>query len=274
MGSRKAVLESSRAAEADRYELYQKSVQEPEADVEFFNRVFEKEFERPGRVLREDFCGTGWLSCTWAAHHPENQSFGYDLDPEPIEWGRLNNLTDIDAEPRERVHMFEGNALEVGEPKADLVAALNFSYFCFKKREQLREYFRAAYENLSDEGLLIVDIEGGTETHAEGQDKRKVENFTYVWTQEKYDAISHHATCSIGFEFRDRSELPRAFVYDWRLWTLPEVREIMVEAGFNRADVYWEGTDDKTGEGNGEFTLETQAEQCEAWIAYVVAVKR
>ncbi|MGE3962463.1 MAG: class I SAM-dependent methyltransferase, partial [Planctomycetota bacterium] len=76
------------------------------------------------------------------------------------------------------------------------------------------------------------------------------------------------------FRFRDASEWKRAFTYDWRVWNLPEVRELMLDAGFERADVYWEGTDRKTDEGNGIFTRREVAEQCDAWIAYIVGVKR
>jgi hypothetical protein len=36
--------------------------------------------------------------------------------------------------------------------------------------------------------------------------------------------------------------------------------------------VYWEGTA-KNGEGNGIYTVTEQAENCAAWLAYVVAVK-
>ena len=50
-----------------------------------------------------------------------------------------------------------------------------------------------------------------------------------------------------------------------------EVREILVEAGFSKASAYWEGTDDDD-EGNGEFTLQENAENEDAWIAYVVGI--
>ncbi len=40
------------ASQHDKHDLYQKSVQEPEADVVFFNRVFKKEFARPPRIFR------------------------------------------------------------------------------------------------------------------------------------------------------------------------------------------------------------------------------
>jgi hypothetical protein len=64
-----------------------------------------------------------------------------------------------------------------------------------------------------------------------------------------------------------------AFIYDWRLWTLPEMQEIMTEAGFHDVHVLWEGSDRKTREGNGVFRRCTRGGDEEAWIAYVVGRK-
>jgi hypothetical protein len=46
-----------------------------------------------------------------------------------------------------------------------------------------------------------------------------------------------------------------------------------LEAGFRRADVYWEGTDSKTGKGNDVYRRREHAESDPAWVAYVVGVK-
>jgi hypothetical protein len=62
----------------------------------------------------------------------------------------------------------------------------------------------------------------------------------------------------------------RAFTYDWRLWTLAEIREALMDAGFVRPTVYWEGTTDE-GEGDGVFRRKAVGEACEGWIAYIVA---
>jgi hypothetical protein len=57
------------------------------------------------------------------------------------------------------------------------------------------------------------------------------------------------------------------------LWTLPELQEILKEAGFREVTVYWEGTVKRTGEGNGVFTPSTEGEACAGWIVYIVAEK-
>lgn len=257
----------------DKYQCYQDAVQEPESDVKFFQRLHRKEFDRPPRQLREDFCGTAWMSCVWVQAHRQNIALGVDLDPEPLSWGIEHNARKLSEEQLQRLTLVGGNALEVREPKVDVVAALNFSYFVFKTKAELRGYFQAAYRNLGDEGLFVADIEGGTETMEQREETRKEKRFTYVWDQDYFDAITHETLCYISFRFPDGSQMKRAFCYDWRLWTIPEVREVMLEVGFSRADVYWEGTD-KEGEGNGIFKKRERAENCESWIAYVVGVKR
>ena len=89
----------------------------------------------------------------------------------------------------------------------------------------------------------------------EMQEKRPINNgrFTYVWDQHSYDPITGSAVCKIHFHFPDGSKIRDAFTYHWRLWTLPELRELLAEAGFARSTVYWEGTDEETGEGDGDF---------------------
>ncbi|MFQ5655252.1 MAG: class I SAM-dependent methyltransferase [Planctomycetota bacterium] len=264
---------SSSARRSDKYDLYQRSVQEPSADVRFFRRIFRKEYCYEPRLLREDFCGTGYLCCTWARQHRENHAIGVDLDPEPLAWGAVNNSSGLRPDERQRVTLREGNALEIQGRKVDIVAALNFSYFIFKRRAELLRYFRAARRNLKAKGLFVLDIQGGPEAQLVQEEERDVDGFTYIWDQHSFDPISYRAMCYIHFRFPDGSLMKRAFSYEWRVWSLPEIREVLLEAGFQRADVYWEGTDHETEEGNGVFTRRERAENSEAWIAYVVGVK-
>ncbi len=260
------------AKTADRHQLYQASVQEPEADVRFMRRVFQKLRGRPALVMREDFCGTGYLSCTWAAASPELSAFGIDIDPDPLQWGETHNRAPLSEDVKSRVELIEGNALDVLDRKADIICALNFSWFCFVTREQLLAYCRAAYANLSEDGLFILDIEGGPEAQNLLEEEREVDGFDYVWDQDEFDGIGNRAVCHIHFRFPDGSEMKRAFSYEWRLWGMAEMRDVLADAGFARSEVYWEGTD-KKGEGNGVFTLREKADNSEAWIAYVVAAK-
>ena len=73
--------------------------------------------------------------------------------------------------------------------------------------------------------------------------------------------------------FRSKNKkYENVFTYDWRLWTIPELRDIMTEVGFNKVIVYWEGTN-RRGGGDGIFSPVEKGEACLSWIAYVVGVK-
>src|SRR5690606_33076657 len=89
-------------------------------------------------------------------------------------------------------------------------------------------------------------VYGGQEAIDVMTEDREVddEDFTYVWEQEKFNPISHDTVCHIHFEFPDGSRLERAFSYEWRLWTLPELRELLAEAGFSAVHVFWEEFED------------------------------
>ena len=78
--------------------------------------------------------------------------------------------------------------------------------------------------------------------------------------------------CRIHFELEDGTTIRKAFSYDWRLWTIPEIRELMVEAGFEETDVYVEGWDEDEDDSDGVFRKRKQFENQSGWVAYVVGV--
>ena len=85
------------------------------------------------------------------------------------------------------------------------------------------------------------------------EEERECDGFTYIWEQASFNPIDGMMDCHIHFTFPDGSRMDRAFSYRWRLWTLPELREMLAEAGFRDIVVYWEGTDEDANEGNGIF---------------------
>src|SRR5690606_14232288 len=118
-----------------------------------------------------------------------------------------------------------------GSVKADVLAAQNFSFWIFKTRDALRDYFKYACDNLAERGILVADMMGGSECwEEEHRDVRKIKDFKYVWEQARINPITHEALFHIHFKFKDGSKLERAFSYDWRFWTLPEVCELLKEA--------------------------------------------
>jgi hypothetical protein len=261
------------ADKADKYRLYQKSVQEPEHEVEFFDKVFRARFKRSPQVLREDFCGTFAICCEWARKRGRT-AVGVDLDCEPLDWGREHNLSKLSDEARKRVKLLQEDVRSVGRLKANVLAAQNFSFWIFKTRQEVLEYFQAARKNLAREGLMVLDMMGGGECFEEDhRDVRNYRGFKYVWEQARFDPVTHDASFYIHFRFKDGSAMRRAFEYHWRFWSVPEITELLKEAGFSEVDVYWEGTDEKTGEGNDEWKKATSAASEPSWIAYIVAVK-
>jgi hypothetical protein len=260
------------AETADRHALYEASVQDAEAEVAFADETYRAlRGERP-LVLREDFCGTAKVACEWAASHREREAFGVDLDSEVLAWGREHNLAPLEAETARRVSLIEGDVLETSTPPADVLLALNFSYWTFRERSALRDYYSAALSNLADGGVMIMDCYGGSDAIQTMREPRECDGFTYVWDQADYDPVSGAYECHIDFILSDRSRLRRAFSYHWRLWNIPEIRELLDEAGFARSTVYWQGADED-GDGDGVFTPCERGDADPAWIAYIVAEK-
>jgi len=259
------------AQRADRYELYERAVQDPEGDVVRVRRMFERVYGRRPHTLREDFCGTAVFAAAWVAAHGESRAVGIDLDPEPLAWGRRTHVEKLRPDQAARLRLVLGDVRTARTAKVDVAVAFNFSFFLFKTRPELLAYFRHVRAGLSAEGLFVLDAYGGPESYERREERRRCGGFTYVWDQHRFDPITHHAVCHIHFEFRDGSRMRRAFSYDWRLWTIPELREILAEAGFSETTVYWEGTERATNEPNGIFRPREHADADLAWIAYLVA---
>ena len=261
------------ARNADKHDLYQRSVQAPEIDSRFMVRQFKKITGRPLRVFREDFCGTFVVSCHVVQLHREMRAIAVDLDGPTLAWGRKHNLAQLTEDQQRRVTVFQKNVLEVQRPQADLIAATNFSYSVFKTRKEMTAYIKNSYRALRPGGVFLLDIWGGSETQILQEEEREQEGFAYVWDQDDFDPLTYNTLCKIHFQFKDGSRLRNAFIYDWRLWTIPELREIMQEAGFQDIHILWEGTERDTGEGNGVFRRVKRGDPDEAWIAFVVGSK-
>lgn len=259
------------ADHADRHVLYEDSVQDPDSELEFVAETFADLTGRRLRTIREDFCGTANTACHWVRAGPDHRSVGVDLDADVLEWGRAHHLARLSAEQRSRIELIEADVLVAATKPVDALLAMNFSYYLFTTRELLRAYFARARSALAPDGVLFLDAFGGYDAHRELEERTEYDDFTYVWDQASFDPIHHHMTCRIHFEFTDGSSIQRAFEYHWRLWTLPEIRELLAEAGFAEVTVYWEGTDEETGEGNGIYEPAEIGEADAGWICYLVA---
>ena len=261
------------AEQADRHLLYEASVQDPEAELEFVAETFQSLSGRPLKRIREDFCGTSNTACAWVRLGDDHHAIGVDLDPEVLNWGRQHHVAALDRRQQARVSLIEADVLSVQTDPVDAVLAMNFSYYLFTRRDLLRAYFERARAALCADGVLFLDAFGGYDAHREIEERTDCDDFTYVWDQASFDPIHHHMTCRIHFEFPDKSKLKNAFEYHWRLWTLPEIRELLLEAGFARATIYWEGTDEDSGEGDGVYSPAEVGDADAGWICYLVAEK-
>lgn len=260
------------------HHLYEASVQDTESELTLFTRWFRKKTGRPMRTLREDFSGTGAFACDFVARHRENRGWAVDLDRDTLLWGKAFHGASL-GEDLERMQFVHGDVRTAETPTVDHINALNFSYSLFKTRPDLTAYFRACRKRLRPDGLFIVDVFGGTESQQVKQDRREVpacrlkdgtrlKAFTYYWAQQSFNPVTFDMTCAIHFKYPGLKKMKNAFTYDWRLWTLPEVRELMEEAGFN-TEVYIHGFD-ADGDSDEIYRKRTRYENTEGWVAYIV----
>jgi len=262
----------SQAEQVDLYDLYEAAVQDPEGDVALLQRMYRTYYDCDPHLLREDFCGTAALCCAWVKADTQNRAYGVDIDPHPLSWARRKSFPKLGPELAARVSLLEGDVREVKHEAVDVTVGFNFSYFIFQDRANLLAYFRRAHESLSPRGLFVVDLYGGADSQRTMTETRDHTDFDYVWDQDLFDPINNRAVNYIHFEFSDDSRIERAFSYDWRLWSIPEVRDALHEAGFSRTEAYWERTDRKSNEGTGVYYRAKRAPDDPAWVAYVAAL--
>lgn len=215
----------------DRFDLYERAAQSPVMQAAFLWALLPDEAESP--VLGEDFCGTGALSRAWAAAPEAGGAVCVDHDPEPLE--RLRGV--------EGVTVRHCDVLEADDA-VDLLCALNFSICEFHERADLVAYLRHARGRLREGGAFVCDIYGGVDAYALGEsevelrDDETGETVEYVWEQREANPLSGRVENAMHFRLADGSWLRDAFVYDWRLWSVPELADAMVEAGFRRVEAY------------------------------------
>lgn len=253
-----------------KYDYYERSVQNPEQEVSFINEQFLRIYGHSPYTLREDFCGTGAISCHWVQQNKNSQAWGVDLDSEPILMGRKRHFDKLKSSQKKRMCYLQENVLKNSAPKVDIVCAFNFSYWIFKTRKELLKYFKGVRKSLNKQGAFFLDLFGGPESQNLVTDKKKLGKLTYYWECQHFNPISHE--CTFAIHFKDHQRIHRnVFTYHWRMWMLPELRDILQEAGFSKVLVYWEG-DDGDGCGNGIFQSVDDAENCDAWVSYIAAL--
>lgn len=261
----------------DKYRHYRECVQAPARHMRFLDRVY-REARGSGsvaRTLREDFCGSFANCCAWIKLDAARLAIGVDLDPEPIEYGCTRHWARLKPFDQARIRIIEGNVLSPDLPSADLIVALNFSYWIFKQRTELLDYFRNCRRTLEPDGAFVLDVLGGPELQKASTDSRiyEDEDYTYFFEQEGFDPLSHEARFHMHFQRQGEERRSRVFTYDWRVWTVAEVKDALLEAGFAGVRTYWEATTDE-GAGGGTWKLiERVGAETETWASYLVGLR-
>jgi SAM-dependent methyltransferase len=265
----------------DLQELYRWAVQDPRTQVTFLSLIHHHGTGRWPRRLREDFAGNAADAVDWLALGGE-RAIAVDIDGRTLRWG-TRRARRILGPRADRLQVVEADVRTVGPPrvpKVDVVAALNFSALVLRERRDMLAYLRRVRAGLRAGGAFVMDVFGGPLRMRPWLRRRTIRRkalyasepplptFEYVWQQRSFDPFTARLDCRLHFVLREsgrRRTLRNAFRYDCRVWTVPELRDLLREAGFRSSEV-WQHR--KRGRG-GVFEPTARLEGPE-WDAYVV----
>lgn len=235
-------------------DLYEICVQSPRHVASMLRKVHRGH----AVTLREDFCGTAAVARRWCldALRAGDSARAIAIDADGPTVAHARKRAEDDG-LRGQCRVLEGDCLAKHAPAADepadIVFAGNFSIGYAHRRTTLMGYLKRSLARLRASplgpGVLAVDTYGGADAMQLGQIRRRHigprgEIVHYLWTHEYADPVTGMVTNSISFEVERDGEIidrqPRTFVYEWRLWSIAELREAMLEAGFAAVDVYRE----------------------------------
>jgi len=216
----------------DPYTLYELCVTSPSRLAQFLEAVH----GRSPKVLREDFSGSGALARAWPQVVKGGRAIAVDQDPEPLaRCAKVPSVRPIVAD-----------VLACRE-RADIIAATNFAIGYWHTRAALLAYLRHTRSLLKRSGVFIADIYGGANAFTTGRTTRQLraatgERVTYTWEQQEASPVTSRVLNAIHFRIQPKRGKPctlrNAFTYDWRLWSIPELKDTMIEAGFKATEVH------------------------------------
>ncbi len=111
--------------------LYEASVQSPNWQVDYLPQFHEWLIGKKPILMREDFCGSGQISCEWVKRSPKNRAVGLDIDPEVLDYAKSVNQAALSKTEKIRVSFLKQNVLKPTQEKFDMIGTYNFSFFDF-----------------------------------------------------------------------------------------------------------------------------------------------
>ncbi len=266
------------------FALYESCVQNPDLAVKLLRGIH----AASPRILAEDFCGTAALSRAWARAIPGARAIAADIDPAPLKRAKANIAKGRNAASRlsvaKRVRILRANVLTsvpLAKLRADVLFVGNFSIGEIHDRATLVRYLARSRKRLLKGGVFVCDIYAGESAFREGATQREHiladgTRVKYTWEQRSADPFTARVENALHFRVFKGTELVQdirdAFVYHWRLWSIPELRDAMLEAGFDRVDVYAQLPDAEDSDGNVYASpVEDPAELGPSFIVCVAA---
>jgi len=251
--------------------LYDLCVQNAPASVRFIDAARRNHRLPAARTLREDFSGGGGLALAWVASAKPRSAIAVDHDPAVLT--RLLNSP--------RIKPITADVHRCHQP-ADVIAATNFSLGYFHTRAGLLRYLTLCRKRLNPKGSFIADMYGGPsafQTRAQRCTFHLPDGtpVRYEFEQRNTDPLTGRVLNALHFTVgtgRNALKLRDAFVYDWRLWSLPELTDACQNAGFTQIEFhdFEGGALDDTGAFHTR-ALQHGDQLNTNWVVYLVANK-
>jgi len=245
----------------DKHLLYELCVTDGPRLARFLRAVHGKD----PTILREDFSGSAALARAWAFEGLP--AVAVDFDPLVLARAEAPRITTLVADAaRCRV-------------KADIIAATNFPLGYYHTRKALLAYLKNTRLALRPKGIFAADIYGGSDSFRPLKLTQKLrgpagQRIAYTWEQRLADPVSGLVLNSLSFDIKQGTrarKLHDAFVYHWRLWSIPELRDALTDAGFRSVEVYSRLGDAIDSDGNLHvLPLDPLQDLDDNYVVYVI----